>query len=792
MATITGGPGNDWLIGTNTADTILANGGNDTVSAGDGTDFVDGGTGNDLLDGGIGDDSLFGGAGDDTLLAGFGSDRFDGGEGLDIYRIAGTAVDAFAFDINLQTGTDTYGNTYFGIETVEGGSQNDTVIGNDTVSERLDGGGGNDSLAGGGGDDTLLGGIGNDQLSGGTGNDSLDGGTGDDTLDGGDGNDTLIGGTGDDSLTGGDGDDLLVGGDGADALVGGAGSDSLIGNAGSDVLDGGDGNDLFLVEGTDIAFGGAGDDVFFLDPDLIGISDDILIVGGTNGAGGDTLDLSISLDPLSVTFGTDGTSGSVNGIDIDAEADLTFSGIERVITTDGDDTILGSSATGAIQVETGAGNDQITTGSGNDTVDGGTGNDTIDGGAGDDSLVGGMGDDSVVGGAGNDRLNGNSGNDRLFGGDGNDWITAGSGNDTLDGGAGSETMFGGTGADVLLGGDGADLLYGDADDDVLSGDAGDDFLVGGEGLDLLDGGDGDDTLDGGAGDTLQGGAGDDVFVFDPTLSGTADITVTGGETDEDGGGDALSLDGLTDAVVTWTNGDRSTESGTLSYLNSSGQTVTVNFSQIERVICFARGTRIRCARGEVAVQELRVGDMVLTADNGFQPVRWLAVRRLSAAELAKAPHLRPIRIRAGALGPDLPRRDLTVSPQHRILLRSKVAERMFGTREVLVAARQLLELTGVDIVEDGRGVDYWHFMCDRHEVVLAEGLEAETLFTGPEALKAIPRECREELFALFPGLCDAPAATRPPARPLVRGAASRQLVARHIKNGKPLVAERSV
>ena len=698
MATITGGPGNDSLNGTSAADTILGFDGNDTVSAGDGADFVDGGNGNDLLDGGIGNDSLFGGAGNDTLLAGFGSDRFDGGEGLDIYRIAGTAVDAIAFDINLQTGTDTFGNTYFGIETVEGGSQNDTVVGNDTVSERLDGGGGNDSLSGGGGNDTLLGGIGNDRLSGGTGNDSLEGGSGDDTLDGGTGDDRLLGDAGNDSLTGGDGNDLLAGGDGADTLIGGVGADSLRGNAGTDLLDGGDGNDMIVVDGADVGFGGAGDDIFFLDPLVIGVSDDILVFGGTNDAGGDTVDLSVSPGPLLVTYGTNGSSGSVNGIDGDPGVDLSFAEIEHVITTDGNDTISGASATGAIGVATRGGNDQVVTGSGNDTIDGGAGNDTL---------------------------------------------TANAGNDLLIGGGGSDQMFGGAG---------------------------------------------DDTLIGGAGDLMQGGAGDDVFRFDRLLTGNTAVTVTGGETEEDAGGDILDLDGLTNFSIVWGAGGRAAGSGTLTYLNSSGQMVTVTFSEIERVICFARGTLIRTARGEVAVENLRLGDLVLTADRGLQPLRWLAARRLSAADLAAAPHLRPIRIRAGSLGQGLPRRDLTVSPQHRILVRSVVAERMFGSPEVLVAARQLLELDGVEVVEDGRGVDYWHFMCDRHEVVYAEGLEAETLFTGPEALKAIPKECRDELFALFPDLRRTERPAMPPARPLPRGAACRQLIARHIRNGKPVVA----
>jgi Ca2+-binding RTX toxin-like protein len=663
MATIFGGDGDDTLNGTNQADTISGLAGNDIISASDGADLVDGGSGNDLLDGGTGDDTLLGGLGDDTLLAGFGSDSFSGGDGIDTYQIAGTAVDAFAFDINLQTGTDTYGNTYSGIEVVLGGSQNDTVLGNDTVDERLDGGGGNDSLSGGGGNDTLLGGSGND------------------------------------------------------TLIGGAGDDWLRGNAGTDLLDGGDGNDQIVIDGFDVAFGGAGDDTIFLDPDVIGINDNMTVSGGETGeTTGDVLDLSASLGTLRVTYGTNGESGTVNGIDTDAEADLTFIEIERVIATDQNDTIDGTVATGGINVETRGGDDLVFGGNGNDTIDAGAGNDLVWGGAGDDILIGGQGDD------------------------------------------------------------------------LLSGEAGDDLLIGGEGADLLIGGAGDDLLVGGAGDAIDAGAGDDTIRFDPLLPGNSVITVIGGETDEDEGGDALSLDGLTDFTITWTGGDKSSESGTLTYLNSSGQTVTVNFTEIERVICFARGTLIGTERGEVPVQDLRLGDRVLTADHGLQPVRWLAVRRLSAADLASAPHLRPIRIRAGALGPDLPRRDLTVSPQHRILVRSRVAERMFHSPEVLVAARQLLDLDGVEVVDDGRGVDYWHFMCDRHEVVMAEGLEAETLFTGPEALKALPRECRRELFELFPELHDARATVWTAARPLPKGSACRRMVARHIRNGKPLVA----
>lgn len=365
-------------------------------------------------------------------------------------------------------------------------------------------------------------------------------------------------------------------------------------------------------------------------------------------------------------------------------------------------------------------------------------------------------------------------------------INGGAGHDTLTGGVDADSISGFAGDDALIGNGGNDTLVGAAGNDSLDGGAGNDSLLGGTGNDALSGGDGNDTLEGSAGDTLLGGAGDDVFRFDWLAAGTAAITVAGGANTATGLGDVLSLQGLTSYTAAWTGGDKASGSGTLTYLNSSGNLVTVNFSGIERVICFARDTRIATARGEVPIQDLRLGDLILTADRDAQPLRWPAARRLSAEDLDAAPNLRPIRIRSGALGCGLPRRDLTVSPQHRILIRSKVAERMFGSPEVLVAAKHLLALDGVAVVEAGGGVEYWHLMCDRREVILAEGLEAETLFNGPEALAAIPAACQTELLRLLPGI--AGQAIGPAARPLPRGAACRHLVQRHVTNAKPLLS----
>lgn len=212
-----------------------------------------------------------------------------------------------------------------------------------------------------------------------------------------------------------------------------------------------------------------------------------------------------------------------------------------------------------------------------------------------------------------------------------------------------------------------------------------------------------------------------------------------------------------------------------------------NFVPEEGIPCFTSGTMILTDRGEVAIDDLRVGDLVMTCDNGLQPIRWIGSRKLGVPMLILRPNLRPIRIKAGALGENTPATDLIVSPQHRILVRSRIAQRMFGTCEVLVAAKQLLVLDGVDIAEAADGVEYFHMLFDRHEVVFSNGAETESLYTGPEALKSVGPAAQEEIFSLFPALRDADTVCEG-ARILASGRQARKLAMRHKQHGRPLIA----
>ncbi|MFV0408796.1 MAG: Hint domain-containing protein [Paracoccus sp. (in: a-proteobacteria)] len=206
------------------------------------------------------------------------------------------------------------------------------------------------------------------------------------------------------------------------------------------------------------------------------------------------------------------------------------------------------------------------------------------------------------------------------------------------------------------------------------------------------------------------------------------------------------------------------------------------------VICFGAGTLIETDRGGIAVEHLRIGDLVRTLDHGLRPIRWIGGRRISAREMALHPDIRPIRIRGGALGLGMPRADLLVSPQHRILVRSQVVLRMFGEPEALIGAKHLTGLNGIAIATDITEITYWHFLLDRHEVVFPNGTASESLFTGPQAINSVPTESRAEILRLFPDL-DRPGPADPqPARDLVKGRQARHFVSRIVKNQKPALA----
>ena len=177
-------------------------------------------------------------------------------------------------------------------------------------------------------------------------------------------------------------------------------------------------------------------------------------------------------------------------------------------------------------------------------------------------------------------------------------------------------------------------------------------------------------------------------------------------------------------------------------------------------VCFAADTLILAQGGLVAVQDLRPGDRVMTADHGFQPLRWVGQASVSGQGRGA-----PVVIAAGALGNT---RDLCVSRQHRMVLGGWRAELMFGTAEVLVPALHLVNDSTVRIVPCDR-ITYVHLLFDQHEIIFAEGIASESFHPGAVGLSLLDQATREEVLQLFPHLRNDAFAFGPAARPALNG-----------------------
>ena len=385
-----------------------------------------------------------------------------------------------------------------------------------------------------------------------------------------------------------------------------------------------------------------------------------------------------------------------------------------------------------------------------DVVDGGTGNDTIFGGDDNDSLHGGTGTDFIDGGIDNDTISGGRHGDFLFGNDGDDLILGYNHDDTLDGGEGSPTLPLDGDLDTLIGGAGDDTLYGGSQNDTIWGGTGHDVAYGGEDRDLFVGTSAFDW----EGDRIDGNeSGDDWDTLDfRPLDAIEQGTRLVDDTTIDnpyGEGGTIFID--FDAP--------NSENGTATFFDSHGDQVgdVLEFSNIENVVaiipCFTPGTRIATPRGEVNVEDLQVGDRVITRDNGIQEIRWLGTRALDGHEIGRRDNLRPVRIRAGALGNGMPARDMQVSPNHRMLVASERASFYFEEREVLVAAKHLVGMPDVDYI-DVSEITYIHFMFDQHEIVLSDGTWSESFQPGDYSLQGVDQDQRQELLELFPELAE--------------------------------------
>ena len=286
---------------------------------------------------------------------------------------------------------------------------------------------------------------------------------------------------------------------------------------------------------------------------------------------------------------------------------------------------------------------------------------------------------------------GNDQNDSIFG-DGvySNTLIAGTGNDYIVGGSGGNTLVAGTGIDTMYGGTGANIFVFAPGDAPVNNPNGTDYI----------------------GDFKPGTDKLDFSAFkraghELTFVGTAPLTAPG------------QVDYSTSGGFTFVEGDVTSAAGADFEIQMDGslnlQASDFNFGSA----CYAIGTFILTDRGEIAVEHLTAGDHVTTMSGASRPIRWIGYRRIDCSRHPDPRQVWPVRVGAGAFGEGLPRRDLWLSPDHAVYMRG-----------VLIPIKLLVNGSTIRQIQMN-AVTYYHVELSRHDILLAEGLPAESyLDTG--------------------------------------------------------------
>ncbi|MEM9438486.1 MAG: Hint domain-containing protein, partial [Pseudomonadota bacterium] len=579
----------------------------------------------------------------------------------------------------------------------------DAFLDGTTSDETLTGSGVDDTINGREGDDDIFGQGGEDYILGGAGDDDIFGGGNSDYINAGDDNDEVSGGGGSDEVLGGEGEDTLDGDGGADTLSGGSGNDTIDGGSGDDVLYG-DQSAGRVPESENLSWDKQGDD-----------GDDVT-AGFTQNTGLLNVAVSITNDGALSAAEIDTTTDQYTeaGEPFDDESSLEVAGNGGADTT----TIrIDFTATDDADVEDAAQNILFRL---ND-IDTGTWTDVITVNAFDEN------GNSVQVDLTPEGTNFTQTGNTITSGETNGSATTSTGSILVEI-TGPVAYF-----EIIYenGSTGAQRMWlTDVHFETVLPEDGDDTLTGGLGADDMFGGGGADTFNLADGDEAYGEDGDDIFILGDLGETASTILIDGGEGEETAG-DTIQLNGqaaLSDVVFNVGN----PESGTITLTDGT----VVNFSNIENIICFTPGTLIATPFGTRRIETLVKGDLVLTRDNGPQPLRWIGSRAvLGTGDFA------PIELSPSAF-PEA-NAPLLVSPQHRMLFTGYRAELLFGESEVLVAAKHLLGGAAVRI-RPQRKVTYIHIMFDRHEIITANGALTESFFAADQSLSALNDPARDE------------------------------------------------
>jgi len=175
------------------------------------------------------------------------------------------------------------------------------------------------------------------------------------------------------------------------------------------------------------------------------------------------------------------------------------------------------------------------------------------------------------------------------------------------------------------------------------------------------------------------------------------------------------------------------------------------------------GAHLRTPCGARRIENIRKGDLVVTRDNGLQPVRMVWSRKVSAAELAADPALAPVVLKPRAIGPMMPQRDLRVGAAHRVLVPGWRLIDMPETTACLVTARDLAGISDGAYIDRAEGdVTFYNVVFDNHQVFCANGLPVESFLPCPSTMSGMERSVTDTITRLFPELAKSPS-SYPPA-----------------------------
>jgi hypothetical protein len=240
---------------------------------------------------------------------------------------------------------------------------------------------------------------------------------------------------------------------------------------------------------------------------------------------------------------------------------------------------------------------------------------------------------------------------------------------------------------------------------------------GGGGGGYLTAGGSDEGFKGGSADGGAGGAG---------YSGANGGFGGGGGAGEEGGGGGGGYGGGGGGGTPGTGGAgggggsylEASATGTLITAgeNSGNGTITIDFV----TLCYLRGTNILTPTGERPIEALHIGDPVVTRFNGIQPIKWIGRQSYAPHFVANNPAKHPVQIRAGALGPNLPARDLSISPGHSMLLEN-----------TLILAESLINGITITQTPPATELAYYQIELETHDCIIAEGTFSETYADAP-------------------------------------------------------------